>query len=175
MWFVVARKGEKTAALKRLRKTIEEIESQLRSEWQEDVTSSKPTLPPQICIDHFSFEELHSVMKRNSCRIPGFFDEMSSLYGQLDLIKHTGSTVNRKTLITLNGGEQWARNFRSYSGTLPKTCFNITELSQPAFVEHMLQADDADGFNDRQLFNFPPEGDVHFDELKIPMPPEVPT
>ncbi len=176
MWFVVAaRKGEKkTAALKRLRKPIEEIEGELRAEWQDDTSPDKPSMPPQLCIDHFSFEELHSVMKRNECRILGFFDEMSSLYGQLDLFKHTGSTVDRKTLITLNGGGQWTRNFRSYSATLPKTCFNITGFIQPAFVERMLLADDADGFNDRQLFDFPPERDVHFDELKIPVPPEVP-
>ena len=112
MWFVVAaKKGEKkTAALKTIRQPIERIESELKAEWEEDTTEGKPSTPPQICIDHFSFEELHCVMKRNHCRILGFFDEMSSLYGQLDLFKHNGSTVDRKTLITLNGGGQWTRN-----------------------------------------------------------------
>ncbi len=175
MWFIVAaRKDEKkTAALKRPRKPIEEIESKFQSEWEADTSKGKPTCPPQICIDHFSFEELHSVMKRNQCRILGFFDEMSTLYGQLDLFKHSGSTVDRKTLITLNGGGQWTRNFRSYSAALPKTSFNITGFIQPTFVERMLLSDDADGFNDRQLFDFPPERDVHFDELKIPVSSEV--
>ena len=37
----------------------------------------------------------------------------------------------------------------------------------------MLPADDADGFNDRQLFDFPPERNLHFDEF-IPVPHDVP-
>ncbi len=87
---------------------------------------------------------------------------------------NSGSTVDRKTLITLKGGGQWTRNFRSYSAALPRTSFNITGLIQPTFVERMLLSDDADGFNDGQLFDFPPERDVHFDQLKTPLPSEVP-
>ncbi len=37
-----------------------------------------------------------------------------------------GSDFDKKTLITLNGGGSWARNFRCYSATLPRTCFNVT-------------------------------------------------
>jgi hypothetical protein len=69
-------------------------------------TETKPSQPPQLIVDHFSFEELHSMI--------GLFDEMSSFYGQLDLYKHS-STVDRKTLLILNGGGAWARNSRSYS------------------------------------------------------------
>ena len=38
----------------------------------------------------------------------------------------------------------------------------------------MLQAPDPGGFADRQLFDFPPERDVYLDELKVPVPPDVP-
>ena len=45
---------------------------------------------------------------------------------------------------------------------------------QPTFVDRMLQADDADGFVDRQLFDFPPERNVYLDDLKVPIPQDVP-
>ena len=93
--------------------------------WLEDATADKPQSPPQLIIDPFSFEELHSVMKRNGGQMLGLFDEMSSLYAQLDLFKHGNSTMDRKTLITLNGGGAWARNYRSYTAVLEKTAFNI--------------------------------------------------
>lgn len=38
----------------------------------------------------------------------------------------------------------------------------------------MLQADDPDGFVDRQLFDFPPERNVYLDDLKVPIPQDVP-
>ena len=37
-----------------------------------------------------------------------------------------GSDFDKKTLITLNGGGSWTRNFRSYTATIPQTAFNIT-------------------------------------------------
>ena len=106
LWFIIAaRKGEKkTAALKRIRKPIEEIEAELRVEWQRNMDQSKPSVPPQLIVDYFSFEELHSILARNNGQVLGCFDEMSSFYGQLDLFKHMGSTIDRKTLLTLNGG-----------------------------------------------------------------------
>ena len=33
---------------------------------------------------------------------------------------------------------------------------------------------DADGLNDRQLFDFPPERELLLDDLEVPMPPETP-
>jgi len=45
---------------------------------------------------------------------------------------------------------------------------------QPAFVEKMLLSSDADGFNDRQLIDFPPEREVYLRELKVPVPDTVP-
>ena len=32
---------------------------------------------------------------------------------------------------------------------------------------------DADGLNDRQLFDFPPDREVFLDDLKVPMPPDT--
>ena len=103
IWFVIAaRKGEKkTAALKRVRKPIEDQQKRIHEEWVNDDTEAKPTQPPQLIVDHFSFEELHSMMCRNHSQILGLFDEMSTFYGHLDLYKHS-STVDRKTLLTLN-------------------------------------------------------------------------
>ena len=113
-------------------------------------------------------------MCRNRCQILGLFDEMSSFYGQLDLYKHS-STVDRKTLLTLNGGGSWARNFKSYSANMNKTAFNVTRFIQPAFVYEMLNlVPDADGLNNRQLFDFPPERELFLDDLEVPMPPDTP-
>ena len=176
LWFIIAaRKGEKkTAALKHIRKPIEELETELRLEWQQNTDQSKPSVPPQLIVDYFSFEELHSILARNNGQGLGCFDEMSSFYGQLDLFKHMGSTIDRKTLLTLNGGGSWSRNFKNYSATVEKTTFNITGFIQPAFVHQMLHSSDHDGMNDRQLFDFPPERDVFLDQLKVPMPEDIP-
>ena len=99
---------------------------------------------------------------------------MSSFYGQFDLYKHS-STIDRKTLLTLNGGSSWSRNFKSYSATMEKTALNVTGFIQPAFVYEMLNhVPDADGLNDRQLFDFPPEREMLLDELVVPMPADTP-
>lgn len=176
LWFIIAaKKGEKkTAALKRVRGPIESLEEELKQEWMENESPTRPAIPPQLVIDYFSFEELHSVMSRNRGQVLGMFDEMSSFYGQLDLFKHSSSTIDRKTLLRLNGGMSWGRNFRNYSGNIPRTAFNITGFIQPCFVFEMLHADDRDGLNDRQLFEFPPERDMFLDELKVPMPDDIP-
>ena len=135
LWFVVAaKKGEKTAALRRLRAPLEDLEKQLQKRWQTSQEADKPPTPPQLMIDHFSFEELHSVMKRNGGQILGLFDEISSLYAQLDLFKHSNSTMDRKTLISLNGGGAWARNYRSYTAVLDQTAFNVTGNNYSPYI-----------------------------------------
>ena len=92
MWFIVAaKKGEKkTAALRLIRQPLEAIEKAKIEDWERDISDNKPKSPPQLLVDNFSFEELHSVMKRNGNQTLGIFDEMSSFYAQLDLFKHTG-------------------------------------------------------------------------------------
>ena len=66
-------------------------------------------------------------MCRNWSQVLGCLDEMSTFYGQLDLYKYS-STVDHKTLLTLNGGGPWAGNFKSYSAIVEKTTFNVTGL-----------------------------------------------
>ena len=126
-------------------------------------------------MDHFSFEELHAILSRNNGQVLGAFDEITSFYGQLDLFKHTGATIDRKTLLSLNSGSSWCRNFRNYSGTIEKTAFNLTGFIQPAFAFQMLNSPDHDGLNDRQLIAFPPERDVFLKDLKVPMPTHIPS
>ena len=122
MWFIIAaNKGQKkTAALKQLKNPLIDIEAELQEKWQRDMAEDKPTTPPQLCTKHFSFEELHNVMRRNGSQMLGLFDEMSTLYGQLDLYRHSGFVMDRKTLITLNGGSSWSRNYRNYSAMMKK-------------------------------------------------------
>jgi len=136
VWSILAaKKGEKkTAALRRVRKPIEEIEKEIRDQWSQDVDQDKSIPPPQLIVDHFSFEELHAILSRNNGQVLGAFDEITSFYGQLDLFKHTGSTIHRKTLLSLNSGSSWYRNFQNYSGTIEKTAFNLTGFIQPAFA-----------------------------------------
>ena len=55
-----------------------------------------------------------------------------------------------------------------------ETAFNMSGFIQPSLVEKMLLSDDADGFNNRQLFVFPPQRDVLLNDLKQPVPPNIP-
>jgi len=174
LWFIIAaNKGQKTAAL-RLLKPILEIEEKIEQEWMAERAVHQSNIPPQLCIDHFNFEELHNVMKMNASQVLGFLDEISSLYAQLNLFKNSGSVMDRKTFITLNGGSSWTRNYRNYSASMSKKGFNICGFIQPAFVEKILLSDDADGFNDRQLFCFPPQRDVLLSDLKVPITTDIP-
>ncbi len=50
----------------------------------------------------------------------------------------------------------------------------VSGFFQPTFVERMLRVDDPDGFVDRQLFHFPPDRDVYLEDLKVPIPADVP-
>ena len=110
-------------------------------------------------------------MKRNGSQILGLFDEMSTMYSQLDLYKQSGSVMDRKTLITLNGGSSWSRNYKTYTVSMKQSAFSMSGFIQPSFVEKMLLSEDADGFDDRQLFVFP---DVFLNDLKQPVPPNIP-
>ncbi len=66
-------------------------------------------------------------------------------------------------------------NYKSYSASMDLTSFNVTGFIQPAFVYEMLNlVPDADGLNDRQLFDFPPERELHLDELKVRMASDTP-
>jgi len=85
VWSVLAaKKGEKkTAALRRVWKPIEEIKR--RDQWSQDVDQDKSIPPPQLIVDHFSFEELHAILSRNNGWVLGACDEITSFYGQLNL------------------------------------------------------------------------------------------
>ena len=57
---------------------------------------------------------------------------------------------------------------------MESTAFNVTGFIQPSYVYDMLtNSPDADGLNDRQLFDFPPDREVFLDDLKVPMPPDT--
>ena len=76
---IAAQKGEKkTAALKDITKPVEGLETELRLKWQHSMDQSKPSAPPQLIVDYFSFEKLHSILARNNGQLCGCFDEMSS-------------------------------------------------------------------------------------------------
>ena len=62
IWFVIAaRKGEKkSAVLRRLRK---QVQRNLQEEWAQENTDDKANHGPQLIVDHFSFEELHSISR----------------------------------------------------------------------------------------------------------------
>ena len=97
----------------------------------------------------------------------------AAFYGQLRLLKHIGSTIDRKTLLTLNGGGSWSRNF-NYSATVKINAFNITGYIHPGFVHQMLHSSDHDGMNDRQLFDFSSKRDVFLDQLNVLVPEDIP-
>ena len=73
---------------------------------------------------------------------------------------------------------QWwkmARNFRSVQGKMNNTSFNISEFIQPYYVVELLHRDDHDGFNDRQLFDVPPEIEVNYRDLETALPANLPS
>ena len=82
------------------------------------------------------------------------YDELTQFYNMLDHYK-TNSTMGRKTLLALNGGVQWTRDFKNGSVTMDSTC-----LSQ----------DDFDCFNDQPLYVCPAERNIDCDEL-VPFDP----
>ena len=116
-------------------------------------------------MEQFSFEQLHSVMASNHGTALGLYDEMSTMYEQLDVYKHAGSRQDRYTLLKLYNGSSWARTFRSVSARVPRTAFNMCGFIQPGLLLELLQKADVDGFNDRQLFDCPAEIDPMYDQL----------
>ena len=133
--------------------------------------------PPQLVVQQFSMEALHHIMLQNNSQMLGLYDEMTVMYGQLDAYKHSGSTLDRSTLLDLYNGGSWARNFKNKNGPskLQKTAFNMAGYIQPAFVVNMLEKPDIDGFNDRQLFDCPPEVDFKYGDLRVPMDATMPS
>ena len=80
LWFIiVANKGQKkTAALRLLKKPLQEIEEKEAEKWFANHGNEQNESPPQLSIDSFSFEELHNVMRTNGSQILGLFHEMST-------------------------------------------------------------------------------------------------
>ena len=91
----------------------------------------------QLVVQQFLMEALHYIMMSNNCQILGMYDEMSVMYGQLDAYKHSGSRLDRSTLLDLYNGGSWSRNFRNKEQAMVKmqqTAFNMCGFIQPAFV-----------------------------------------
>ena len=92
---------------------------------------------PQRLVEQFSFEQLHSVMLNNNGNALSLYDEMSTMYEQLDVYKHAGSRQDRFTLLKLYNGSSWSRSFRSIS--VPCTAFKMSGFIQTAFLVQMLK------------------------------------
>ena len=107
--------------------TIQTIEKEEVKFWKENLqTSEEPAdqnEPPQLVVQQFSMEALHHIMMSNECQILGMYDEMSVMYGQLDAYKHSGSRLDRSTLLDLYNGGSWSRNFRNKEQAMAKNCF----------------------------------------------------
>lgn len=126
---------------------------------------------PQLVVQQFSMEALHHIMLNNNCQILAMYDEMAVMYSQLDAYKHTGSRLDRSTLLDLYGGGSWSRNFKNKEKSdikMPHTSFNMCGFIQPSFVVNMLEAPDPDAYNDRQFFICPAEVEYKYD-LVVPM------
>ena len=65
--------GEETSAVRVVRRPLEKLQDDLIKEWEDDLSENKPKTPPQLLVDNFSFEELHSVMKQNGGQVLGIF------------------------------------------------------------------------------------------------------
>ena len=132
---------------------------------------------PQVVVQQFSMEALHLTMHNNNNQVLGMYDEMSVMYGQLDAYKHSGSRLDRSTLLDLYNGGSWSRNFKNRENVLSKmhrTAFNMTGFIQPSFVVDMVERNDPDAFNDRQFFVCPKEVEYKYGDLVVPMDPSAP-
>lgn len=113
LWFViVSKKGtNKSGAVNLLSQSLKEIEEMQEKEEDED---DEVQTKLQLLIDHFSFEKLFNVMSRNGCKVlASVYGKMTKLYGLLDLFKPKGSSHDRKKLLNLYNGGNWARHFRN--------------------------------------------------------------
>ena len=107
---------------------------------------------PQLVVQQFSMEALHHTMLNNHSQILAMFDEMSVMYSQLDAYKHSGSRLDRSTLLDLYNGGSWSRNFKNKENScikMQQTSFNMCGFIQPSFVVNMLEQSDPDAFNDK--------------------------
>ena len=122
VWFnVCARKGQKkTAALNVISKPVSDIQK-----FKEENDEAPEKDLPRLLVDHFSFEKLHQVTSQNNNKVLGAYDELTQFYNMLDHDK-SNYTMARKTLLSLNGGGQWTRDFKNGSATMDATCLNIT-------------------------------------------------
>ena len=133
---MVARKGEKkSAAIKPLKIIMLHTDA---TDCRRSV-SQQPATSPQRLVEQFSFEQLHSVMASNNGTALGLYDEMSTMYEQLDIYKHAGSRQDRYTLLKLYNGSSWARTFRKVSARVPHTAFNMSGFIQPALLLDLLE------------------------------------
>ena len=111
----MAHKGQKKSpALQCFNKALSTLEEKLIEDQQ-----GESEHPPQIFVEHFSFEELHYTMKGNNNRIIGLYNELSLLYEQLD--RYKAGQADRKTILTLINGGCWGRNFRPSTSTMRQT------------------------------------------------------
>lgn len=158
LWIVVgARKGEKkTPACTSVLKPLFDIQENMRNSTEEG------QMKPQLLIDQFSFEELHSVLSNNGGQVMALYDELEGFWQSLDVYKPSGCVMDRKTLLKLYNGCNWDRSFRSIKAFLPRTCFNVSGFIQPQYIVELLNTNDADGFSDRHLILCPPEVYIYF-------------
>lgn len=140
------------------------MQKDLQNEYKEEHSNAEEKDLPRLLVDHFSFEKLHQVMTQNNNQILGVYDELTQFYNMVDIYK-SNSTMDRKTLLALNGGGAWTRDYKNGSATMDNTCLNITGFIQPAYVVKLLAQDDFDDFNDRLLYVCPAERDLDYDEL----------
>ena len=87
---------------------------QVAAEQSHEENAPGSSKPPQLVVQQqFSMEALHNVMLVNNHQILGVYDEMSITYGQLDAYKHSGSRLDRSTLLELYNGGSWCRKFKN--------------------------------------------------------------
>ena len=134
-------RSEKDSWSQRDSQPVMEIQRELQQEFRASKDNAQDHELPRLMVDHFSFEKLHQVMFHNKNQILGAYDELTQFYNMLDQYK-SNSTMDRKTLLALNGGGQWTRDFKNGSCTMEKTCLNITGFIQPAYVVKMMALND---------------------------------
>lgn len=64
------------------------------------------------------------LMRKNNTEMLAVYDELEVLFNLVT----SGSDVNRRTLLSLQNGSNWDRQYKSSGGSMATTNFNVTGI-----------------------------------------------
>ena len=154
-----------------LNSALGQLQDDIIAEWKEDPDTKTEDEPPKIKVASFSFERLHEIMLNNHSKMVALYDELEMIFGLVG----RGSDADRRQLLSLEGGGEWSREYKTASGAMARTAFNLTGFVQPYYIMSRYLADNHDGLMDRLLVSCPQRLKVYWESLRSDMPRHIPS